>query len=270
MTTFDKNVVDGTLLHDRLNCAYLEAWLEVCRVLPPWVPHVPGSCYSEHCCSSRQTIRCVTSNQCAVHPPILKILASGGHRKRQKTADFRRKPFRRKLKLGDLPCDSCRSPRNWDCPPSPNVLDFACSRQIWQCSRKCARKCAWSVSRAAKRVGFKRGGFPIWTCPSFSFLFCPLWDFPDFSGIFRICSGTLRGFSRFVLFLFLGLLRAPTRNSPERVRDTIWTFPEKSGKPPGLETPRFSFSQQFSLESKQKGPAEQVAPRVSSLRIHRF
>ena len=27
------------------------------------------------------------------------------------------------------------------------------------------------------------------------------------------------------------------RNSPERVRDTIWTFPEKSGKPPGLETP---------------------------------
>ena len=49
----------------------------------------------------------------------------------------------------------------------------------------------------------------------------------------------VRGFSRFVLFLFLGLLRAPTRNSPERVRDTIWTFPEKSGntrvwKPPGL------------------------------------
>ena len=53
----------------------------------------------------------------------------------------------------------------------------------------------------------------------------------------------VRGFSRFVLFLFLGLLRAPTRNSPERVRDTIWTFPEKSGKHPGLETPLFSFSQ---------------------------
>ena len=87
------------------------------------------------------------------------------------------------------------------------------------------------------------GGFPIWTCPSFFVLFCPFWDFPDFSGIFPICSGTLRGFSRFVLFLFLGLLRAPTRNSPERVRDTIWTFPEKSGKHPGLETPRFSFSQ---------------------------
>ena len=48
-----------------------------------------------------------------------------------------------------------------------------------------------------------------------------------------------------VLFLFLGLLSAPTRNSPERVRDTIWTIPEKSGKHPGLETPRFSFSQKL-------------------------
>ena len=64
-------------------------------------------------------------------------------------------------------------------------------------------------------------------CPSFFVLFCPFWDFPDFSGIFPICSGVLQGFSRFVPFLFLGLLRAPTRNSPERVRDTIWTFPEK-------------------------------------------
>ena len=47
----------------------------------------------------------------------------------------------------------------------------------------------------------------------------------------------VRGFSRFVPFLFLGLLRAPTRNSPERVRDTIWTFPKKVGNP------QFSFSQ---------------------------
>ena len=101
------------------------------------------------------------------------------------------------------------------------------------------------LSRAAKRGGFKWGGFPIWTCPSFFVLFCPFWEFPDFSGIFPICSGMVRGFSRFVLFLFLGLFRAPTRNSPERVRDTIWTFPEKSGKHPGLETPRFSFSQNY-------------------------
>ena len=93
--------------------------------------------------------------------------------------------------------------------------------------------------------GFQtRGGFPIWTCPSFFVLFLGLLrDFPDFSGIFPNCSGMVWGFSRFVLFLFLGLLRAPTRNSPERVCDTIWIFPKKSGKPPGLETPRFSFSQ---------------------------
>ena len=97
-----------------------------------------------------------------------------------------------------------------------------------------------NFSRAAKWGGFKRGGFPIWTFLSFFVLF---WDFPDFSGIFPICSGMVRGFSRFVLFLFLGLLRAPTRNSPEGVHDTIWTFPEKSGKHPGLETPQFSFSQ---------------------------
>ena len=105
-------------------------------------------------------------------------------------------------------------------------------------------------SRAAKRGCFKRGCFPIWTCPSFFVLFCPFWDFPDFSGIFPICSGTVRGFSRFALFLFLGLLRAPTRNSPERVRDTIWTFPEKGGKHPGLETPRFSFPQSKSHDAQ--------------------
>ena len=33
---------------------------------------------------------------------------------------------------------------------------------------------------------FKRGGFPIWTCPSFFVLFRPFWDFPDFCGIFPI------------------------------------------------------------------------------------
>ena len=87
---------------------------------------------------------------------------------------------------------------------------------------------------------FQTEGFPNL---DLSFLFCPflglsrlLGDFPDVlwdgPGIFPIGP-----------FLFLGLLRAPTRNSPERVRDTIWTFPEKSGKPPGLETPRFSFFQ---------------------------
>ena len=94
---------------------------------------------------------------------------------------------------------------------------------------------------------FQTGGFPdldlsFLFCPFLSFFvlfcpFCPFSDLPDVSGIFPICAGMVRGFSRFVLFLLLSLLRAPTRNSPERVRDTIWTFPEKSGKPPGFGNP---------------------------------
>ena len=105
--------------------------------------------------------------------------------------------------------------------------------------------------------GFKQG-------VSRSGLVLPFLSFPDFSGIFPICSGMVRGFSRLVPFLFLGLLRAPTRNSPERVRDTIWTFPEKSGKPPGLETPRFSFSQRgqmFMYYLKNSEPNEQKSFR---------
>ena len=98
---------------------------------------------------------------------------------------------------------------------------------------------------------FQMGGFPDL---DLSFLFCPFSDFPDSSGIFPICAGMVRGFSRFVLFLFLSLLRAPTRNSPERVRDTIWTFPEKSGKHPGLETTRFSFSQNRKKEEMGETP----------------
>ena len=108
------------------------------------------------------------------------------------------------------------------------------------------------ISRAAKR-GFQTGGFPIWTCPSFFVLFCPFRDFPDLSGIFPVCSGMVQGFSRFVLFLFLGLLRAPTRSSPERVRDTIWTFPEKSGKGPRLETPRFGNPPGLASLKKKRG-----------------
>ena len=90
------------------------------------------------------------------------------------------------------------------------------------------------ISRAAKRGGFKRGGFPIWTC-LFFLSFCVL--FGTFPGFFPICSRMVQEFSRFVHFLFLGLLRAPTTNSPERVRDTIWTFPKKVGNPPVWKPP---------------------------------
>ena len=75
-----------------------------------------------------------------------------------------------------------------------------------------------STNGAAKRWGFKRGGVSRsgLVLPFLSF-FVLFGTFLIFFGIFPICAGTLRGFSRFVLFLFLGLLTAPTRNSPERV-----------------------------------------------------
>ena len=122
---------------------------------------------------------------------------------------------------------------------------------MWKGAEKCQKVwesaetilpfgCCPSVSRATKRGGFQTAGV------SGSGLVLPFLSFFVLSqsfGDFADLSGTLRGFSQFVLFRFLGLLTAPTRNSPERVRDTIWTFPEKSGKPPGLETPRLSCSQ---------------------------
>ena len=74
----------------------------------------------------------------------------------------------------------------------------------------------WSTYHGPLNGGLKRGGggFPIWTCPSFFVLFgtCPI-------------------------FFLIFPATAPARNSPERVCDTIWTFPEKSGKPPVWKPP---------------------------------
>ena len=39
------------------------------------------------------------------------------------------------------------------------------------------------------------------------------------------------------VIIYVGTVTAPRRNSPERGRDTIRTFLEKSGKPPDLEPP---------------------------------
>ena len=107
-------------------------------------------------------------------------------------------------------------------------------------------------SRAAKRGGFKRGGFPIWTCPSFFVLFCPFWDFPDFSGIFPICSGTVRGFSRSVLFLFLGLLKS--------------TYEEQSRKGPrhNLEPSRKKWENCKKGKGHQNRAPSLLEPRVLS------
>ena len=130
------------------------------------------------------------------------------------------------------------------CPRGLVFLVFSLSRTPHEGSHKMSHEGAHRSAHESQGLlngGFQTGGFPDL---GLSFLFCPFWDFPDVSGIFPICPGTLRGFSRLALFLFHSLLTAPMRNSPERVRDTIWTFPENSGKPPGLETPRFSFSQE--------------------------
>ena len=86
--------------------------------------------------------------------------------------------------------------------------------------------------------GVSRSGLVLPFCPFLSFLGLSrfFWDFPDLlgdgPGIFPICP-----------FPLSWPIKSTYEEQPERVRDTIWTFPEKSGKPPGLETPRFSFSQ---------------------------
>ena len=102
--------------------------------------------------------------------------------------------------------------------------------EFWRFKFSMAWVLVW-VSRAAKRGGFKRGGFPIWTCPSFFVLFG---TFPFFPGFSRFAWGLSGDFPDLFFSSFSALLAAPTRNSPERVRDTIWTFPKKK-----WETPRF-------------------------------
>ena len=110
-------------------------------------------------------------------------------------------------------------------------------------------------SRAGRQGGVSDVGFfSIWTCPSFlSFLVpcCPFWDFPDFFGISRFFSGS---FCPFLFPCLLIWLKAPTRNSPERVRDTIRTFPGKSGKRLGLKTPRFTVIPSPKRSLEQRGP----------------
>ena len=82
------------------------------------------------------------------------------------------------------------------------------------------------------------GGFPIWTCPFLSFLGLSRFfrDLPDLlgdgPGIFPICPFPL---SRPVKSTY----EEQSRNGPRHNLD----LSRKSGKHPGLETPRLSFSQ---------------------------
>ena len=63
--------------------------------------------------------------------------------------------------------------------------------------------------------------------------------FPIFFGIFALF---FFGFFPICPFPLSRPSKAPTRNIPERVRDTISSFLQKSGKPCGLQTPRLNFS----------------------------
>ena len=89
-------------------------------------------------------------------------------------------------------------------------------------THECAHESAHDSTQGPLNGGVSNGGVSrSGLVLSFLGLSRFFWDFPDLlgdgPGIFPICP-----------FPLFSLLRAPTRNSPERVRDTIWTFPEKS------------------------------------------
>ena len=156
---------------------------------------------------------------------------------------------------------------------------------------------AWctQLSKAAKRGCFKRGGFPIWTCPSFlSFLGLSrfFWDFPDLLGdgprIFPNCPFPL---SRPIKSTYEEQSRKGPRHNLDLSRKKVGNT--RVLKPPGLASLKVGDPQVMNhlrwiedlvksildhrlpnwlkrVGSKQKGPAEQVAPRASSLKICRF
>ena len=87
---------------------------------------------------------------------------------------------------------------------------------------------------------FQTGGFPDL---DLSFLFCPFCPFGTFPGIFPICPGTLRGFSRFAPFPLSRPIKSTYEEQSRKGPRHNLDLSRKSGKHPGLETPRFSFSQ---------------------------
>ena len=101
----------------------------------------------------------------------------------------------------------------------------------------------------ASNGGVSRSGLVL---PFLSFL-----SFLGLSRFFRDFPDLLGGDSPGIFPICLFLLSRPissTNEEQSRNRDTIWTFPENNGKPPGLETSRFSFSQKvFKWEGLSSG-----------------
>ena len=117
----------------------------------------------------------------------------------------------------------------WNC--SGNHPGRAKQTQIYTTHQKFE---LWMFQGPLKGGGSKEGGsFPIWTRPSLFVLCCPSWDFWDFHDF----SGDIPDLS---FSTFSVLLRGLARNIPERVWDTIRTFPEEKWEhsqiwnPPGL------------------------------------
>ena len=105
------------------------------------------------------------------------------------------------------------------------------------------------LSRAAKQGGFKGGGFPIWTCPSF---FCPFvlfgafLIFPGFSRFARGWSGDFPDLSLSSFSAFKQQLRGTV---PKGSATQSGPFEKKVGHPPVWKPPGLASSKSASLHN---------------------
>ena len=85
---------------------------------------------------------------------------------------------------------------------------------------------------------FQTGGFPDL---GLSFLFCPFrpfWDFPDFSGIFPICSGMVRWSGDFPDSSFFSVYYKSTYEEEKGSATQSGPFPKKVGNAPVWKPPQ--------------------------------
>ena len=113
------------------------------------------------------------------------------------------------------------------------ILGAFCSNKLFVGTVRPSHTIQGPPNGGVSNGGVSRSGLVL---PFLSF-FVLFGTFPIFLGFSRFARGWSGDFPDSPLFLCISLLRAPTRNSPERVRDTIWTFPEKGGKPPRFGNP---------------------------------
>ena len=107
---------------------------------------------------------------------------------------------------------------------------------------------------------------------SFTFLsfFCPFWDFPDFSGIFPICSGIVRGFSRFAPFPLSRPIKSSYEEQSRKGLRHNLDLSRKKWETPGFGNPRFSFSQHWGASSGKKVPCIKFLSGTSQGRVQGY